>query len=385
MDTAPAERAGRRRWVLDVLLAIGVAWFMVAGWSFYNTFGVDEIRRGGPPWRGIRPDAGPMPLLVPASALLVAVGVVVRRSPIGLIVGSVGIAVYLYFDGAPVGAVLAAVVLAIGLLQGGRLTTRCPWLALSVVAFAAPAPLDLGNWLSVLSMLAWTALPVVAFLALRARRADRQRQRAEELDRIAHDERMRLARDIHDVVGHSLSLITLQSGVALKVLDDDPTQVRASLEAIRLTSKEALGEVKRTLGVFRDDQAPLAPTPDLDAIVGLVEQVRATGVSVSLTRTTGSEPVPVAVQAVAHRIVQEALTNAMRHAPGVVVAIELATRDQTLRVRVSDDGEAPEDIVEGGGLTGMRERVAALGGRIDIESGPGGFSITADLPLDGAS
>ena len=375
----------RRRWAVDALLALAVVAVLVMAWSITQTFRLEGFEPGHKPFGEGRPRMVPLTWIAWAGVALSAGGVAARRTLAGYLVALAGVAVYLVSGGAPFGAVFVAVVASIGFFLVHDLRASWPWALLIVPAFAAVAPLDLGHWFMVVTMLAWTLLPVGAALAVHNRHAERARRRREELERVAHAERLRLARDIHDVVGHSLSLITLQSGVALKVLDDDPVQARASLEAIRTTSKDALAEVRRTLGVFRDDDAPLAPTPDLAAIATLVEQVRATGVPVALRIDGGSATVAPSVQAVAHRIVQESLTNALRHAPGSAVDVTVARLDDALSVRVHSDGPATQPIAMGGGLTGMRERVDALGGTLVLDAADDGFTVDALLPAGEAA
>ena len=196
-----------------------------------------------------------------------------------------------------------------------------------------------------------------------------------------------MARDIHDVVGHSLSMISLQSGVALHVLESDPAQVRASLEAIRESSRSSLAELRQTLGVFRkpDEGGPLVPTATLADVPALVESVRAGGREVGLLLAAdASRGVPAAVQTVAYRVVQEGLTNVVRHAAGASAVVSIERRPEVLVVGVRDDGPARQAPVEGNGLRGMRERVEAVGGTLGIGVRPeGGLAVLATLPIGG--
>ncbi|AQP48365.1 hypothetical protein BW730_13495 [Tessaracoccus aquimaris] len=375
----------RRQWAVDALLTLAVVAVLVMAWSITQTFRLEGFEPGHKPFGEGRPRMVPLSGLAWVGVALSAGGVAARRTLVGYLVAVAGLAIYLVSGGAPVGAVFVAVIASIGFFRVHELRSRWPWALLLIPAFAAGAPFDLRHWFTVVTMLAWTLLPVGVALAVHNRHAERAQRRRDELERVAHAERLRLARDIHDVVGHSLSLITLQSGVALKVLDDDPAQARESLEAIRATSKDALAEVRRTLGVFREDDAPLAPTPDLGAIAALVDQVRATGVPVELRLDEGRDPVAPSVQAVAHRIVQESLTNALRHAPGARIAVTVAQREESLAVRVHSDRAVTGPIVLGGGLTGMRERVDALGGTLLLDAGADGFTVDALLPAGEAA
>jgi signal transduction histidine kinase len=203
---------------------------------------------------------------------------------------------------------------------------------------------------------------------------------------------MRIAREVHDVVGHSLSVINLQAGVALHVLDKPdwsgrPEQVAASLEAIRSSSKDALTELRHTLGMFRDADGPepTAPQAGLDRLDELVAAVRSAGRRVEV-RTEGDlrSGVPAAVDHAAYRIVQEALTNVVRHAGDASVMINLSRTDGQLWVSVADDGRQvrASDVLSGNGIRGMRERAAAVGGQADARPGPGGgVVVEAVLPI----
>jgi signal transduction histidine kinase len=297
---------------------------------------------------------------------------------------------YLVLNG-PVPAALPAPAFALAALLRTRPQKEwAGWAALLLPTFIAPAvtsELGLADPALpglVLLGVAWVILPSLAMQLSGTRRAAFAAHREEELRSVAYEERLRVARDIHDVVGHSLSMISLQSGVALHVLDSDPAQVRASLEAIREASRGSLAELRTTLGVFRqpDEGGPLVPTPSLGGVPGLVESVRAGGRTVGLVMAPGvAGGVPASVQAVAYRVVQEGLTNAVRHAPGATVAVSVERRAGALVVGVRDDGPATRAPEEGNGLRGMRERVEALGGRLSVGVRPGGgLAVEATLP-----
>jgi signal transduction histidine kinase len=209
-----------------------------------------------------------------------------------------------------------------------------------------------------------------------------ERTREEEARRRVAEERLRIARDVHDVVGHSLATIALQAGVAEHLLDDREPKARESMATIRRLSKEALAEVSAMLGVLRaDDGAERAPTPDLSGVTGLVEDMRAAGLDVDLE--IEDQPVPEVVGGAAYRIVQESLTNVVRHAgPDAAARVRVAASDGAVEIEVSDNGlGATPGTPDGNGLTGMRERAAALGGSFSAGSAPdGGFRVKALLP-----
>lgn len=396
-----AQRARTRgwRWLLDAAAGVGIGWALVGGWIVTHQGWQPDGR--GPAGRRPRLDEHALAPdgWVRGSSLLVAFAVLASHlAPrTAWVVGLVGVALYLANGGAPVAAVIAVVVLGKGLLSLPQPTPQWPWLLGLVPAYGAVLLADdtgATALFQVPTLIVWTVLPLLAVAAVRARGRQRRRDRQLELDQVARAERLRLARDIHDVVGHSLSLISLQSGVALKVLDTDPAQARRSLGAIRATSKQALAEVRTTLGVFREEGAfsdegaapgqvgaPLAPTPGLVAIRQMVEQAASSGVKVTLTSDVDPARVPASTQSVAHRVVQEGLTNAIRHAPGAPITVTLGLESGWLKVRVADRGPEVATIQPGNGLTGMRERVEAISGHLSLGSGPDGFVVEARLPV----
>ncbi|MEV0731418.1 sensor histidine kinase [Polymorphospora sp. NPDC050346] len=214
-------------------------------------------------------------------------------------------------------------------------------------------------------------------------RVEQARARAEQERRQASEERLRIARELHDVLGHHLSLINVQAGVGLHLMDSRPEQAREALTAIRTASAEALREVRGVLGVLRPEQeaAPRAPAPTLDRLAELTADA---GIPVR-TRVRGiARPLPAEVDRAGYRIVQEALTNVRRHAgPAATALVTIGYDDDALAVRVDDDGRgaaAPVDEA-GNGIAGMWARAAALGGT--LTAGPldgGGFRVDARLP-----
>ena len=242
---------------------------------------------------------------------------------------------------------------------------------------------------------AWTAVALAIAEVARTRtehfaevartRAEAARARQEQARRQASDERLLIAQELHDVLGHHLSLINVRAGVALHLLDTQPEQARDALGAIKLASSEALREVRTVLATLNGDQAPpRAPAPGLADIDGLAEDARGAGLTVHMRRTGDAGKVPGEVGRAAYRIVQEALTNVRRHAgPGAGVDIELHVGPDELRVRVDDSGVgAVPSTSDGNGIPGMRERAVALGGTLLADDRPGGgFRVEARLPL----
>jgi signal transduction histidine kinase len=221
----------------------------------------------------------------------------------------------------------------------------------------------------------------------REARAQELRTATAEAERAVSDERLRIARELHDVVAHAMSIVAVQAGVAAHVIDDQPDEAKQMLENVRRTSHEALDEMRRLLGVLRGGDPLLAPAPGLPDVDDLVESMRSSGVPVSLEVTGARDDVPGGVDLTAYRIVQEALTNVLKHAgPNVHVDVSIAYEPGTVHVEVLDDGRGAAVHADGGhGLLGMRERVSVFGG--DLVAGPkpgGGFRVSATLPYAAA-
>jgi signal transduction histidine kinase len=205
--------------------------------------------------------------------------------------------------------------------------------------------------------------------------------------RTVMEERARIARELHDIVAHHLSVIAVESEVARRTSPQLPPDAGGRLEAIASTAREALTETRRLLGVLREDtggEADRAPQPGLGELDELIDRARATGTPIRLVRDGDVARLPRSVDLAAYRIVQEALTNARRHAPGADVDVEVSYRDEALHLRVRDHGPAAlgGEPVDGHGLMGMRERAALAGGT--FFSGPvegGGFEVDVTLPV----
>ncbi|MEU0550588.1 sensor histidine kinase [Micromonospora sp. NPDC005979] len=218
---------------------------------------------------------------------------------------------------------------------------------------------------------------------VRERRALASRQSDHLVRQAATEERLRVARELHDVVAHTLSLIVVQASVANHVAEADPRQAGAALRVIEETGRSALTDVRRVLGVLREG-TPYAPTPGLDELPVLAEQAAIGGVDVRLDvrREEPAAAVPESVGLAVYRIVQEAVTNVVKHAAPAACRATVTVLPTEVRVEVTDDGRRPVSTVGGGhGLIGMRERVALHGG--EFRAGPrsdGGFAVTASLP-----
>jgi signal transduction histidine kinase len=240
---------------------------------------------------------------------------------------------------------------------------------------------------------AWLLVVLVAAEVGRARRdqvAEALRTREEEARRRASEERLRIARELHDVVAHNISLINVQASTALHLIDERPEQARTALAAIKHASKEALGELRSVVDILRQSDEgppPRAPAPSLARLDDLVSRVRAAGLEVLAKVEGDARPLPAPVDLAAFRIVQEALTNVHRHAGASTATVHVTYGEHDLTVQVDDDGRGTSSSGASGGgagISGMRERAVALGG--ELEAGPrggGGFRVLARLPLEG--
>jgi signal transduction histidine kinase len=350
-----------------------------------------------------QPEREPLDLL---AYLLLAVGPVAllwrRRSP-ALVLGVVMAACVVYFAlGYPYGPAWLSLVVAIwtAVTAGAR---RAAWATalLGLAAYFALAVLlgrvDPATVPEIAAHLGWLLLVlVVAEVAMagRQRRLAAERTRAEEARRRAGEERMRIARELHDVLAHNISLINVQAGVALHLMDEQPGQSRSALAAIKQASNDALGELRSVLDVLRqgDEAPPRAPASGLAQLDSLVAGAEATGLNVRARVEGTPRPLPAGTDLAAFRIVQESLTNVTRHAGPATTTVLLAYGEKDLTIQVDDDGRGVEPpsvasvpLRPGRGLAGMRERVAALGGELTTGPRPGGgFRVQARLPLDDA-
>jgi signal transduction histidine kinase len=228
-----------------------------------------------------------------------------------------------------------------------------------------------------------------AYLAeLEAKAVRLEREREEEARRAVAREQARIARELHDVISHNVSVMVVQAAAGADVFEAQPARAHSALTSIEATGREALTELRRLLGVIRTDEesdASFAPQPGLERLDGLLEQIRAAGLAVELTVEGWRSPLPPGLDLAAYRIVQEALTNTLKHAGASRAGITLRYGASELEVDVLDDGRGPAaNGAPGGGrgLVGMRERVALYGGRVD--AGPraeGGFLVSARFPL----
>jgi signal transduction histidine kinase len=320
-----------------------------------------------------------------------------RRLPGWCLVLAATPTVVYWLAGYPHGPVFLALLFAFvnAVLRGRR---RVAWGVLAagyvVLAWVDPAVGSgpFPNWGLAGGLLAWVLAVGAGTELIRSRlerAADAAATRAEEARRRASDERLRIAQELHDVLAHNISLINVQAGVALHLLDEHPEQARPALSAIRDASKDALGELRSVLDILRaGGSAPRGPTTGLRDLDALVDRARGTGLAVRVDAPGGTGGLAAGVDLAAFRIVQESITNVVRHADAREATVRLRRDGGDLVVEVDDDGRGRPDTSDGAGrgIAGMRERARALGG--DLEAGPRpgrGFRVRARLPLgDGA-
>jgi signal transduction histidine kinase len=218
------------------------------------------------------------------------------------------------------------------------------------------------------------------------RLAEREERRREEVLRTVAEERTRIARELHDVVAHRVSLMTVQAGAARTIATDDPEKAAEAMGAVEQAGREVLGELRHLLGVLRPDaEGDLFPQPGLIDIPHLVDEFNEAGLEVTLSVHGEEIELPVRVELAVYRIVQEALTNALRHAgPDARAMVRLEADGEGVRIEVTDDGIGATPGVNGGhGIVGMRERAQLLGGSFHAGPGPrGGYSVSAYLPVE---
>ena len=224
-----------------------------------------------------------------------------------------------------------------------------------------------------------------------AARVEELRREQEQTRRASDEQRTRLARELHDVVAHSVSVMTVQAAAARRVMQRAPGEAADAVEAIERTGREALAEMRRMVAVLRprDEEEPLAPQPGVDDLAALIGQMESTGLSVDMRVEGRPRALPPSLDLSAYRIVQEALTNVLKHAGPVRTEVVLRYGGRDIEIEVSDDGalaHAPSQAPGAGhGLSGMRERAALFGGELSVGRRPeGGFCVRARLPVESA-
>ncbi|MGW0764850.1 sensor histidine kinase [Streptomyces sp. NPDC002676] len=395
MSTLERARCGLKAHplALDAAVAAGVLVCMVAG-SF-----VDPRGENGATWVMRTP--------APLSILLMAVGaaalVLRRRACMAVLAVTGTVSLVECVTGDPRAPVAMSAVIALYTVASATDRTTTFWVGLLTMTVLTAAAMLGGPlpWYAQenLGVLAWTGIGATAGDAVRSRRAVVQamreraeraeRTREEEARRRVAEERLRIARDLHDVVAHHIALVNVQAGVAAHVMDKRPDQAKEALAHVREASRSALNELRATVGLLRqsgDPAAPTEPAPGLARLEELVGTFRSAGLPVEVARADQGTVLPAAADLAAYRIIQEALTNVRKHAgPEAKAEVSVVRVGPDIEVTVLDDGSGAGGEPEAGGghgLLGMRERVAALGGT--LTTGPrfgGGFRVHAILPV----
>lgn len=379
---------GPRALLIDVVLALVACLFLTASaWWGSGHAGAGSV---GPP--NVHLASGDLRLL-----WLAGLPLAIRRvvPPVATAVTSLAVLGTILM-GIPAGPVFLVGALQVGSL-GSQASLRVSltvaaatcalWLAGAAVAGQVrQLPVDILIWVPLLGV------PWALGRTLRVRSRLHARAQQEEERRRSYGQRLEVAREVHDVVGHSLAVITMQSGIALHVMDRRPEQARVALEAIHQQSRDALDELRATLALYRGEvdagAAPRRPAPRLLDLPALIDTMRASGLPVELSTTGGRNGVPAAVDLAGYRIVQESLTNVLRHAGEAQARVVVDYQEEEVGIEVTDNGRARPGVrvqPGGHGIAGMRERSAAVGGA--LEAGPmaeGGFRVRARLPLAAA-
>src|SRR5690348_8802967 len=318
-----------------------------------------------------------------------------RRAPVTVLAVSV-VAVSVYsLLGLVNGAILIAPILALYAVATQVSVRRAVVAALATLAIlmtvtAANNPFGhiSGGGFDIIPFMVAAALFAGMAVANRNAYVASIRDRAEQdARRRLDEERLRIARELHDVVAHTMATINVQAGVAAHVLPTRPEAAAESLQAIKTASKQGLRELRAILNVLRqaDDADPTQPAPSTAQLEDLITGARRAGLETTFAVTGDPVPLPAAVDLAAYRIVQESLTNAIRHAGPAAAAVSLGYAGDELRIDVTDTGRGPAVVAGNGGghgLAGMRERAAAVGGTVEAGPGPaGGFRVAARLPL----
>ena len=391
---APRSRAARR-WALDAAIAVAVTAVQLGA-----TY-ADSSRHGG---------AGQVGTL---SYVLLAVGgaalILRRRYPVGVL--AVTLATTLWAAGGNGRAIYLALIVAF--FTAVLAKKRIAAIASLVIGYAASVwPFLMGESGHPSAVFAVGLAAGLIFLLSAAelirsrnqRTAALARSRTEELRRLAGEERMKMARDLHDVVAHNISVINVQANTALHLMDRQPERARLALTTINEVSKQALVELRSVLGVLRDvdESAPRSPSPGLARLDDLVDSAAAAGLTVHVEPPDGPAPLPAEVDLAAYRIVQEALTNSARHSGGSTAMVRISQRSGGLLVEVTDNGKGRPGgsgsgsrsgsrsgsgpgsrTGSGHGIAGMTERAKVLGGTLHAGPRPdGGFGVRAWLPAD---
>jgi signal transduction histidine kinase len=369
-----------RHWRTDLALALMICIFQIIG--------THVVAQNQPDRRAL--DALAFVLLAAGAVTLVFR----RRYPVWVLLLANGITLLYLLLGYPKGPNFLTIIIAFftAVMQGHRLLAWAvltaefilfPWLPYLLGNQSAPTSTELFG------LAGWLLVRATVTEIAHIRQQRMMRTREEEAQRRAGEERLRIARELHDVLGHNISLINVQASVALHLMDKQPEQARVALSVIRDASKEALRELRSVLDVLRqvNEEPPRSPSPGLASLSDLVSRASEAGLQVHTEISGDLKGLPASVDLAAFRIVQEALTNVMRHSGQTTSSVHVTCNEQELTLRIDNkviSQLSHDEIASGQGILGMKERASALGGV--VEAGPrpdGGFRVFARLPLDG--
>jgi signal transduction histidine kinase len=380
-----ARKIGQAYW-FDALVVGGFVWWLVDVAVYIHRKGAEQ----GPLWFDV------LAVLAATTPLLAR-----RRYPVGVLVAAgLAIVVASFVDGALVKHPFISFLFGLAIcFRFGMRPSRLQSVAGLAFTVGIAGLVEINGPKGSAASFGWDAVTFTVAWVIglgvgeKYREVDEAKERAEaaELEReerarsAVADERARIARELHDVVGHSVSVMTVQASAVRRRLDDDQGQVREALEVVERTGREALAEMRRMVGVLRHpEEAPaLAPQPSLEQLERLVEHTREAGLPVDLRIEGDPVLLPAGIDLAAYRLVQEGLTNAIKHSRAKRAEVLVRYADGHVEVSVSDDGEGGGGGEgDGHGLVGMRERISVYGG--DLEAGPrpgGGFRLRATLPV----
>jgi signal transduction histidine kinase len=368
------DRSALRRWAGDTVLAAAIALVGVHGTRSAEHLQTGSVHAG---------TVGYALVFVAAASLVVR-----RQWPmVTLGVATVATSAYLYL-GYAYGPILFSLLVSVYTVARWRNIRTAAIASVIAVVFLAVhliiGPGASGGLLSVVPVSAWVVVPFAVGAALRAHRLNVAREREEWARRHADEERLRVAQEVHDVVGHGLSAIAMQAEIALHVLPRQPEHAVVALTAISRTSKEALDELRATLSAVRreggDDAR--APMPGLARLDELIARMSDSGVPVVVESTGERRQLPPAVDLAAYRVIQESLTNVLRHAGPASVTVRIGFEPEEVTIEVLNTGSAVSaPVFEGHGIAGMRHRAEGLGGSVRAEPvAGGGFHVATRLP-----
>lgn len=378
-----------KRWLLDIAIALVVCFASIT---------VHQPRRGGPLVEAGQSQLELLPVGYMLVMILASVALVfrkVRPLVVWAITVACGLAVTIGFGFNLTVALPTAVALYTVGTTSRRPTTAVTTVFTAIAFYTASVVVESTDWPSerMLGVIAWSIMAAALGAAVQARRAERAAERArlaemalnreQETQRRITDERVHIARELHDVVGHNIAVVNVQAGLAERLLKTDPESSRAALAAVRSAAQSTLHDMGAIIGLLRtgtDSEDVAEPSPSLDAVPALLETMREGGLVVNAEVSRTTEHRDSVAELTAFRIVQESLTNALKHGTGSANVV-LVADESGIRLEVSNTFDSDTIFDDGHGLAGMRERVDSLRGTIFTGRRKGRFVVEARLPF----